>query len=225
MMKFLKPALAAGLAAAALTAPMAMAPAAAQAVTPGIAVVNLPAVVQQSAAIRVAAEQRQTTYKPQIDQANARQSAISAQLQPLYAKLQADQQAGVANAQLQQQAAQIQQIEQAGQRELQTILQPVQLSQAYVGEQIREQLDTAMKAAMAKKNITLLLDASNGAVIYAESPYNITQDIINELNTLLPTAQLVPPAGWLPREIREQQAAAAAAQAQQPTPAPAPTGR
>jgi hypothetical protein len=55
-------------------------------------------------------------------------------------------------------------------------------------------------------------------VVYADAAYNMTQDVINELNAILPNAQLVPPQGWLPREVREQQAAAqGAAPATTPT--------
>jgi hypothetical protein len=46
--------------------------------------------------------------------------------------------------------------------------------------------------------------------------YNLNQDILNELNTLLPSAQLVPPTGWEPRELREARAQQAAAAGQQP---------
>ena len=60
-------------------------------------------------------------------------------------------------------------------------------------------------------NIQLILDPTQGAVIYADAAYNITQDVLNELNTLLPNAQLVPPQGWVPREVRQQQEAAALA--------------
>ena len=158
----------------------------------------------------------------------ARELEIAAQLQPLLTKFNADRAAASPNQQaLQQQAAQIQQIEAAGQRELQTILAPVGLSQAYVQEQIEDRLDTAVQAAARKKNITLILDASQGAVVYADATHNITQDVINEINAVLPSAQLVPPQGWVPREIREQQAAAAQAQGQQPAqPAqPQPSGR
>ena len=56
---------------------------------------------------------------------------------------------------------------------------------------------------------------NSGAVIYADQAYNLTQDVLNEVNTALPAAQLVPPQGWVPREIRQQQEAAAAAQAAQ----------
>ena len=212
MIKLLKPALAAGLAAAALASPAMLAPAAAQQVA-GIGVVNPQAVVVNSTAFQTAQQQRPVTYKAQIDQANARGQAISAQLQPLVQQLQTDSQAANAaqnRAALQQQYAQIQQIENAGQQEINQILAPVQLSQAYVEEQVTDQLGTAIQNAATKKNITLVI--SPDSVLYATAPYNMTQDVITELNALIPAAQLVPPQGWLPREMREQQAAQAAQQ-------------
>lgn len=224
MQILLKSALAAGIALASLTAPALVAPAAAQNVVQGIGVVNVPAVVANSNAYRTAQQQRPTTYKAQIDQANARREAIAAQLQPLYAQFQAAQQGENPNQQtLQQTAAQIQQIEAAGQRELQQLLAPVQLSQAYVEEQINDQLVTAIQNAARKQNVTMVI--SPDSVLYADNAYNMNQAVLDELNTLIPSAQLVPPEGWLPREMREQQQAqqqaAQAQQAQQPAAAPA----
>ncbi len=195
--------------------PSMAAPAAVAPVAQGVAVVSLPAAIANSNAFKVAEQQRPVTYKPQIDQANTRSAQIQAQIKPLVDKLQADQKAGVATEALQKQYGQIQEIQQAAQSELAQIIQPVKLSQAYVQEQIEDLLDKAVQAAAKKKNTTLILDASAGAVVFADAKYNITQDVINELNTLLPSAQLVPPPGWLPREMREQQQAAAAAQAGQ----------
>lgn len=222
MKTLLKPVLAAGLILTA-SVPFVAAPAAAQQIAQGVGVVSLPAAIANANAFKVAEQQRPTTYKPQLDQASARRDQLAAQLQPLYEKFRTDQQANVAQATLQQQAQQIQQIEQAGQRELTQIVQPVALSRAYVQEQIEDQLDKAVQAAATKRKISLILDASSGSVVFADAKYNITQDVINELNTLLPSAQLVPPAGWLPREAREQQEAAAAAQAAQNGTAPAAT--
>lgn len=223
MKQLMKPVLAAVLVLTAAS-PMLVAPAAAQVVR-GIGVVSLPAVVANSNAFKVAEEQRAVTYKAQIDQANARRQAIAQQLQPMYQKLQTDQQNNVAQAQLQQQAAAIQQIEQAGQRELQQIVAPVAMSRAYVQEQIEDQLDTVVQAAAQSRKVTLILDAANGQVIYADAAYNITQTVLDELNRVLPTAQLVPPQGWMPREMRQQQQAAAAAQGQQQQPQPQTNGR
>ena len=203
----------------------AVAPASAQMVK-GLAVANPTAIVALSNAYKVAEQQRPVTYKPQIDQANARKAAIENQLRPLATKLQADARAANPNqASLQQQYNQIQQIEQAGQNEINNILQPVALSRAYVVEQIGDKLEQATRQAMARQRVDILIDAS--AVINAPETYNLNQAILNELNAILPTAQLVPPAGWVPRAQREQQAAQ---QQQQPAAAAAqpparPSGR
>src|SRR5690606_7817292 len=144
----------------------------------------------------------------------------------LYTQFQTAQQAENPDQQaLQQTAAQIQQIEANGQRELQQILAPVQLSQAYVEEQINDQLVTAIQNAARKQGVTMVI--SPDSVLYADNAYNMNQAVLDELNTLIPSAQLVPPDGWLPREIREQQqaeqqaAGAAQPQAEQPAAAPA----
>ena len=215
MIKLLKPALAAGLATALVASPAMIAPAAAQQAS--IGVVDPQRVVILSSAFQTAAQQRSVTYKAQIDQATARRQAITTQLQPMYQKLQADSQAANAaqnQAALQQQYTQIQQIEANGQQELNQILAPVQLSQSYVEEQITEQLATAIQNAATKKNITMVMDPEG--ILYAAAAHNLNQDVLNELNALIPAAQLVPPQGWVPREVREQQAAQAAAQGAQP---------
>ena len=228
MKNLLKPVLAAGLALSAVSAPMLASPAIAQDAR-GVGVVSLPAVIANSNAYRTAEQQRQTTFQSQIQQAETRRQQLEAQISPMIQSFNTARQAASPDqAALQQQAAQIQQIEQAGQRELQQILAPVAMSRAYTQEQIEERLDEAVQAAATKKNVSLILDATSGQVIFAGAQHNITQDVLNELNTLLPSVQITPPQGWMPREIREQQAAAAAqnGQAQQPAqPAQQPTGR
>ena len=192
----------------------------------GIGVASFDAVIANSNAYKTAEQQRQTTYKAQYDQARSRSAAIQAQLKPLVDKFNADRQAAKPNqTALQQQATQIQQIQASGEREIQQILAPVALSQAYVNEQIEDKLDAAVKSAMTKKKVSILLSpeailAVNGGA------YNLNQDILNELNAALPSAQLVPPSGWEPRQIREARAQQAA-QGQQAAPAtaPQPTGR
>lgn len=201
-------------------------------VVPGLAIANLDAVIANANAYKTAETQRQTTYKAQIDQATVRGNALNAQLKPLADKFNADRQGGKANqAALEQQAGQIQQLQENGQAELQRILQPVALSRAYVQEQVEDKLDQAVKNAMGKKKVSLLL-SPQAVLAVNNNAYNLNQDILAELNTLLPSAQLVPPAGWLPRQAREQQgqqsgqAPAAAAPAAAATPATRqPTGR
>jgi Skp family chaperone for outer membrane proteins len=225
----LKSALAAGLVLGASQALLAAPPAPAAAtssgpVVPGLAVASIDAVIANSNAFKVAQQQRPVTYKAQLDAANARRAQLEAQLKPLVDKFQRDRAAPTANtpvgqASLQQQAAALQKIQESGQAELQNLVQPVAMSEAYVLEQINEKLNAAVQAAMTKKGITLVLNPQ--ATIATTNAYNLNQAILDELNTQIPAAQLVPPTGWEPREVREQRAAQAAQQGGQPA-APAP---
>lgn len=193
-------------------------------VVQGIGIANLDAVVANSNAFKTAQQQRQTTYKPQIDAAEAKRNQLNAQLKPLADKFNRDRQAASPNtASLQQQAQAIQQIQESGQQELQRILQPVALSEAYVNEQITDKLPDAVKAAMDKRKITLLVSPDN--IISANANYNLNQAILDELNTLIPAAQLVPPAGWEPREMREARAAQQQGAQSAPPAGPQPQGR
>ncbi|OCC24909.1 hypothetical protein MB02_05500 [Croceicoccus estronivorus] len=219
MKLLLKSAVAAGLVLSA--APIAVAPAAAQ-VVKGIGIVNINAVVANSQAYKTAEEQRPVTYKAQYDAAKAKKAQIEAQLKPLIDKFNADRAAASPNeASLQQQAATIQQIQESGQREIQTIMQPAVLSNAYVEEQINDKLSDAVDAAAKAAKISLVM--APDTVLFADDSYNLTQQVLNELNKILPTAQLVPPQGWLPRQMREQQGDQAAAE--QPQAGPPATSR
>jgi Skp family chaperone for outer membrane proteins len=198
-------------------------------VVPGLGVANVDAIVGNSAAFKVAQTQRPVTYKAQFDAAEARRSQIAAQLTPMVDKFNRDRAAPTANtpagqASLQQQAQTIQNIQQSGQAELQKLLEPVALSEAYVQEQIGDKLNAAIQTAMTKKNITLVLTPQS--ILAATNAYNLNQAILDELNVSIPSAQLVPPAGWEPREVREQKAAQAAQQGgAAPAGRPSPDGR
>lgn len=191
----------------------------------GLAIANFDAIVANSTAYQTAETQRQTTYKAQLDQAKTRSTAINAQLKPLIDKFNADRSGGKATeAQLQQEAQQIQQVQENGKRELQQILAPVGLSQQYVQEQIEDKLNDAVKAAMAKKGVSILL-SPDAILALNGGAYNLNQEILTELNAAIPSAQLVPPAGWEPRQVREQRAQQQAAQQQPASGAAAATGR
>lgn len=189
----------------------------------GIAVANVEGIVASSNAYRTAQQQRPVTYKAQIDQAEARRKVIAAQLQPLVDKFQKDRAANAPTASLQQQAQAIQAIQDSANQELQQILQPVSLSEAYVQEQVQDKLGAAIQAAMSKNGVTLLLNPQ--AVLAAGKQYDLSLAILAELNTALPSATLVPPAGWEPREVREQKAAQAAQAGARGTAPAAPDGR
>jgi Skp family chaperone for outer membrane proteins len=182
---------------------------------PGLGVANLDAVIVNSNAYQVAQQQRPVTYKATVDAYNTRAAQLDAQLKTMIDKFQADRAAKKPEAVLQQQYVAIQQFEARAKDELQQLRMPITLSEAYVVEQIAEKLDQAVQNAMSKRGITILL--SPDAVIARTNAYEMSPAIIAELNVLLPAANLVPPQGWVPRSVREQQAAQQ--QAQQPRPA------
>lgn len=188
--------------------------AAAPAVVSGIGVANLEAIKANSAAFKLAEQQREVTYKATIDAAKARAGQIDAQIKGIAAKVEADRKAPKPNEDLiRQEIQQAQQLQQSGQQEVNKILEPIALSQAYVDEQINEKLGAAVGAAMKKAQVTLLLQPQ--AVLVATSnTYDLNLAILNELNAAIPSAQLVPPAGWEPREVREAKAQQAAQQGQ-----------
>jgi Skp family chaperone for outer membrane proteins len=232
MKSLLKPVLLAGIMLvaapqAAMAAPAAApAPASSGTYVPGLAIADIEAVVGNSDASRAAFQQRQVTYKAQIDAYKARSQALQAQLQPLVDKYNRDSQVAKPDqASLQTQAAAIQQGQESAQRELSEMIKPVLFSEAYVNEQIEEKLDQAVKNAMAAKKITLVLKPD--VVLATDKTYDLTAGIIAELNKLIPNAQLVPPADWKPRQIREAEAAQQqqAQRAAPPAGAPATSGR
>ncbi|MEY4159639.1 MAG: hypothetical protein RLZZ136_260 [Pseudomonadota bacterium] len=191
-------------------------------VASGIGVANIEAIKANSNAFKLAEQQRQISYKATIDQARARAQQIDAQLKALAAKIDADRKAPKPNQDLiNQEIGQAQQLQQSGQQEVNKILEPVALSQAYVDEQINGNLGAAIGQAMKEQQVTLLLQPQ--AILVATSKaYDLNLAILTKLNAALPAAQIVPPAGWEPREVREQKAAEAAqsapaATAQQPS--------
>jgi Skp family chaperone for outer membrane proteins len=188
----------------------------------GIAVANLQAALTNTDAFRVAQQQRPVTYKPQIDQAQSRGNALEGQIKPMIDRFNAARQGANTPAlqqQLQTQARAIQELQERGKQEIQQILLPVALSEAFVNEQLEDKLDQAVQKAMEKSRVTLLLQP--GAVIARANAYDLTDEIVTELNALVPTAQLVPPQGWEPRELREARAQQAAQQAGNRPAAPA----
>ncbi len=187
----------AGPALAAPTLPAATAPK--PQMIPGLGVVNSEEVVAASSAFKAANQERQATYKAQIDAAQARQTQINAQIQPLIEKFNRDRQGGtVAQAALQQQAQSIQNMQQAGQRELQTMLAPVLLSQTFVREQIAAVINQAISNAMAKKGVTFVVPLQNGMFYNNTGSYDLNPTVVAELDALLPKARVVPPDGWQP---------------------------
>jgi Skp family chaperone for outer membrane proteins len=172
-------------------------PAAAHAQATSIGVANLDQAVERSGAYTLAVSQIKTTYKAQIDAFDARSKVLNTEIQPLITAFQTAQRAPNANQQaLQTQATQIQTRQQNAQRELQQLYLPIGRAQAYAEEQVVAKLDQALKAAMNAKRIGLVLQPQ--ATVSYQPVADITNDIIGELNKLVPSVGIVPPANWQP---------------------------
>lgn len=189
------------MAVAAVALPLTAAPAAAQ-----VATADLNAAVGQSAAMKAAAAQIQTTYKAQIDAANARQAALQAQLQPLATELQGLQaNPATPQATLQAKAATFQQRRDAAAREMQGLTVPFERPAAYAQEQVADKLDAAVRAAMTAKSVTLLVRPDAVLALAPSSGADITPDIVAQLNNSVKTVSVTPPAGWQPGQARQAQ--------------------
>ncbi|WP_340315888.1 OmpH family outer membrane protein [Rhizorhabdus argentea] len=183
-------------------------PAAAAAVNTGVAVVNLDAAVANSAAYKAAVGQIQTTYKPQITAFQTRQTAIQSELTPLRTEIENLQRnPATPKATLEAKINAFQARGQAAQNELQRLTMPFARPEAYVKEQIGSKVEQALKAAMAAKRVGIVL--SPDAVVAVQGGSDMTLDVVTQLNALVPSVSITPPANWQPGQA--EQAAAAPA--------------
>ncbi len=186
-----------------------IAPAAAQTV----AYTDVQQILGTSQAARTADQQMRVTYKANYDQIESRSRVLQAELNALVVKFQADQKANPNNPTLATQAKAIQDKQRAAQEELTKLSEPIERVNAYVLEQIDAKLDAAVTAAMAKKKVALLIQ--RGAVIKNTPGTDLTPDILTELNALVPSVSITPPAGWQPGQQQGGRPAPATGPAQQ----------
>lgn len=188
---------------------LATAPATAQSKT-GIAIADLERAVGTSTAYTTARTQMNTTYKAQIDAVTARRTAIEADLKTKGEALQTAINAagGKPTPALETQYQQYQAQTQTYQQELQRLGQPLTLANAYVEEQITAKLSDALKAAMTKTKVDLVLKPE--ATFSYQPTVDITAAVVTELNALVPSVGITPPAGWQPGGQRQAGTPAAA---------------
>ncbi|MFM7027229.1 MAG: OmpH family outer membrane protein [Chakrabartia sp.] len=189
-----------------------LAPATAQ----SVAYTDVQQVIGMSQAARTADQQMRVTYKATYEQIETRSRVLQAELNAMIVKFQADQKANANNPSLPTQAKAIQEKQRAAQEELSKLSDPIERVNAYVLEQIDGKLDAAVTAAMGKKKVALLIQ--KGAVIKNTPGTDLTPDILTELNALVPSVSITPPANWQPGQQQRgaAPAAAPAAPAQQP---------
>lgn len=195
---------------------VALAPVASAQAVQGIGVADLEDAVAKSNAAVLAGNQIKITHKASIDAVDARTKVLNTEYQQLVTAFQTAQRAPNPNqTALQQQAATIQKKQQDAQRELQNMARPYALAEAYATEQIRAKLEQAVRAAMTKKRVSILLQPN--ALILPAPTADITNDVITELNALVPNVSITPPAGW-PNQGGAAPAAAAPAAPAKPQP-------
>jgi Skp family chaperone for outer membrane proteins len=209
--------------------PMVATPALAQSKT-GIAVGDVRVAAARSAAFTTAMQQIEVTYKAQIDARDTRAQTLQAELNLLVAKFNEEQKKpNAVRATLEAAAKAVQDKRTAANAEVQQLGQQVDLAVAYVEDQISVRMNEAIRAAMRRTKVDLLLNPD--AVLAREPSVDITDAIVADLNAILPNVGIVPPAGYQPGQLvqaknQELVNAARAAQGQPATtPAPAPTNQ
>jgi len=180
------------LTALALSAGMAV-PAAAQ--VNGIGVTEPAIAIAGSAALRTAYQQIGTTFaaqRTQLDQLQSQRDTLMRQFDTNGdgQLSEAEQTAAQGN------TAALQQVQTLDQ----TINQaraPINLAQVYVIEQIAMQYGAALQQVVTAGNISLVLTPSS--VVYAADAVDVTDEIVAQLNTLVPAVSTTVPAGWQPQ--------------------------
>jgi Skp family chaperone for outer membrane proteins len=188
----------------------------------GIAVADHDEAIQKSNAWVVAMNQLQTSQKTLLDQIDARGKILSGETQQMAIAFQTAQKAPNPNPTLlQQQYQALVKKQQDAEAEIQRMGAPINRARAYALEQMEMKWDGALKSAMTKKGIALVLVP--GATVSYRPSVDMTNDVIAELNAAVPSVSITPPANWQPGG---QGGAAAPAAPVTPQPAkPAPQGR
>lgn len=162
-----------------------------------VAVADLEGAVAQTAAFQNAQKQIQTTYKAQIDAFNARQTALGNSLKPLQTELQTMQRNPATQpAAFQAKVTAYQTQENKAKEELQKLAAPFIRPTSYAQAQVSEKLNDALKAAMTAKGIKVVIPPD--ATLAVAPDANLTPEITNQLNTLVKTVSITPPASWQP---------------------------
>ena len=193
-----------------------------------VAIADPNTAITKSKAFVAAMTQIRTQYKTQLDQVDARRAVIQKEIDPLLATLDtnrdgtvSDDEVSAAQAAKNPALATIQQKQATAQQELGKLEEPAARAQAYAVEQITAKLQAALQAAIAERNVSVLLKPA--AVMFVQPTADLTPVITAKLDGLVPSVGINPPANWQPG----QQGAAPAAPATPAagTPPKKPAGR
>ena len=83
-------------------------------------------------------------------------------------------------------------------QQIATIQQPITLARIYVVEQIAQQLSPAVQSVVQANNVQLIVNPN--AVLYMADPAELTDEIVAQLNSSVPTVSTAVPQGWQPSQ-------------------------
>jgi Skp family chaperone for outer membrane proteins len=168
----------------------------------GIATSAPDQVILNAKAFGAANTQIATTYKAQLDQATAKQTALTTQIRTI---LDTNKDGQISNEEYQAgQVAtsplngRVKAAEAAAQPAIDQLRAPAVKAQAYAIEQVGLKYDAALQAVVKAKNINLVL--SPNAIQYAPPAIDVSKDVIAELDRQTPTVSTAAPADWQPSQ-------------------------
>src|SRR3546814_11862176 len=139
----------------------------------------------------------QTTYKAQIEAFNARKATLDKELQTKATEIQnAQKTAGANSATLQPKIEAFQKRRAEIQQELATLGRPIALAQAYVEEQVSSKMGDALKSAMTKNKVDLVLPP--GPTVSYQPEVDNTNALVTNPTPIFPHPHIVPPAAREP---------------------------
>jgi len=216
--------------AAAFIAPVALVAGSAQAQAVSVAVADAPSAIGNAKALAAANQQIEATYKPQLDQASARNVALRKEIEPLLTALDTNKDGQVSDAELEAakaakrpEIARIETAQKTANAQIAQLTTPAILAQAYALESITMKYGAALEAVTTSRKIGLVV--SPESVVFSAPAADITTAVTAEIDRALPTTSITVPAGWRPsrqtvqlqQQLQQmQQAAAQRAQAQAP---------
>ena len=168
----------------------------------GIATAAPDSVILNAKAFGAANTQIATTYKAQLDQATAKQTALTTQIRTI---LDTNKDGQISNEEYQASqvatnplSGRVKAAETAGQPAIDQLRAPAVKAQAYAIEQVGLKYDAALQAVVRAKNINIVL--SPNAIQYAPPTVDITKDVTAELDRQTPTVSTAAPANWQPSQ-------------------------
>lgn len=182
---------------AASTMALAAQPAAAQ--VQGIATADTSVAIAGSQARGTAYSQIGTQYQSFTQQITQKRTEINTMQQQLYKQFDANGDSKIDDAELAKLDASKSPVKTQIQQktaEIQQLQAPIVKAQMFAIGEIAKKYGDAQQNVIKSKKITMML--SPESFLYAPDQVNVTRDVTSQLNTLVPSVGVTPPANWQP---------------------------